>query len=312
MRILLQFPQGLKSKALEEASKFEKEGHEVFLSATPCWGACDLALDEAKKLKADRLVHYGHAQFGDKKVKAGKIEIEYRLYPITVDLAALSSALPLLKPYKKLGLVTTVSHLHQLEDMKKILREGDSGHPHEVLTTRGALAILEGQVLGCDSSAADKLSGQVDALVYFGGGEFHPLGIKAGKPIFAVNPYANSAMQINDLILRKKKKEQGMLIAALDAKSIGILVSTKSGQFNIRAAENAKKKLLALGVPRVSILVTGEVDFSSLQDFNSFDAYITTACPRLVDDAERVDKPMVNLAQLPKMLQMLKELKGAK
>ncbi len=312
MRILLQFPQGLKSKALEEAAKFEKEGHEVFLSATPCWGACDLALDEAKKLKADTLVHYGHAQFGDKKVKSGRVEIEYRLYPITVDLAALGSALPLLKPYKKLGLVTTVSHLHQLEDMKKILREGDSGHPHEVLTTRGALAILEGQVLGCDSSAADKLSSQVDALVYFGGGEFHPLGIKAGKPVFAVNPYARSAMQINDLLVRKRKKEQGMLIAALDAKSIGILVSTKSGQFNIRAAENAKKRLLALGVPRVSILVTSEVDFSSLQDFNSFDAYLTTACPRLVDDAERAGKPMVNLAQLPKMLQMLKELKGAK
>ncbi len=312
MRILLQFPQGLKSKALEEAAKFEKEGHEVFLSATPCWGACDLALDEAKKLKADTLVHYGHAQFGDKKVKSGRVEIEYRLYPITVDLAALGSALPLLKPYKKLGLVTTVSHLHQLEDMKKILREGDSGHPHEVFTTRGALAILEGQVLGCDSSAADKLSSQVDALVYFGGGEFHPLGIKAGKPVFAVNPYARSAMQINDLLVRKRKKEQGMLIAALDAKSIGILVSTKSGQFNIRAAENAKKRLLALGVPRVSILVTSEVDFSSLQDFNSFDAYLTTACPRLVDDAERAGKPMVNLAQLPKMLQMLKELKGAK
>ena len=308
MRILLQFPQGLKAKALEEAARYEKEGHEVFLSATPCWGACDLALDEAKKIKAHKLVHYGHAQFGDKAVKAGHLEVEYKLYPITVDLGVLEQALPMLKEYKKLGLVTTVSHLHQLDDMKKILREADPAHPHEVLTARGGLAILEGQVLGCDSSAADKLAHQVDALVYFGGGEFHPLGITAKKPILAVSPYANSAHWLNDSIEKKRKHELGMLLAALEAKSIGILVSTKSGQFNIRAAENAKKKLREFG-KQASVLVTSEVDFSSLQDFNSFDAYLTTACPRLVDDAERAGKPIVNLAQLPKLLQMLKELK---
>ncbi|VVB56868.1 2-(3-amino-3-carboxypropyl)histidine synthase [uncultured archaeon] len=310
MRILLQFPQGLKMHALQEAAKFEQSGHEVFLSATACWGACDLALEEAKAIGAERLVHYGHAQFGDKPVVVRGIEIEYRLYPITVDLGVLKEALPLLKDYKKIGLVTTVSHIHQLDDMKKILAEGDPAHPHQTFTSRGGLAILEGQVLGCDSSAADKLAGKVDALLYFGGGEFHPLGIKADKPVFAVNPYARSSMQINDIIRRKQKKEQGMLIATAQAKRIGILVSTKSGQFNIHAAENAKKKLLAAGIPQVSILVTGEVDFNSLQDFNSFDAYITTACPRLVDDSERVGKPIVNLAQLPALLKMAKELKN--
>jgi len=291
--------------ALEETAKFEKEGHEVFLSATPCWGACDLALDEAQKIGADKLVHYGHAQFGDKPVVVKGVEIEYKLYPITADLEVLQKALPLLKPYKNLGLVTTVSHLHQLAEMKQIL----SSAGHFVLTTRGGLAILEGQVLGCDSSAADKLAGQVDAIVYFGGGEFHPLGIKSDKAVFAINPYARSAMQINDLLLRKRKKEQGMLIATSQAKRIGILLSTKSGQFNIKPAETAKKKLLAAGVPQVSILVTSEVDFSSLQDFNSFDAYLTTACPRLIDDAERVNKPIVNLSMLPRLLQIIEETK---
>ena len=309
MRILLQFPQGLKSKALEESAKFEKDGHEIFLSASPCWGACDLALDEAKKLKADKLVHYGHAQFGERKVKgAGRLEIEYRLYPITVDLAVMHNALAQLAPYKRLALVTTVSHIHPLDEMKKILREGDKAHPHEVLTAKGAMAILEGQVLGCDSSAADKLASKVDAIIYFGGGEFHPLGIKSNKPIFAVNPYARSAAQINDLIEKKRKKESGMLIAASQAKRIGILASTKPGQFNLRAAENAKKKLLAVGVQQVSILVGNEFDFDSIKDFNSFDAYITAACPRLIDDAERLDKPILNLAQLPKLLKLMQDL----
>lgn len=309
MRILLQFPQGLKAKAIEEAINYQNQGHEVFISSAPCWGACDLAIDEAKKIKAEKLVHYGHVQFGDKKVRAGKLEIEYKPYPITVDLEILKKALPLIKQYKKIGLVTTVSHIHQLEGMKKILEEGDPQNPHEVFTARGALAILEGQVLGCDSSAADKLEEKTDAIIYFGGGEFHPLGIKAKKPIFAINPYANSIMQINELIEKKRKKEQGMLIATSMAKSIGILVSTKSGQFNLPAAERIRKKLIELGVPRVFILVSGEIDFSSLQDFNSFDAYITTACPRLVDDAERAGKPIINISQLPKLFEILRELK---
>ena len=33
MRILMQIPQGLKAKALEEAAAYEKQGHEVRLSA---------------------------------------------------------------------------------------------------------------------------------------------------------------------------------------------------------------------------------------------------------------------------------------
>ena len=63
MRILIQFPEGLKQKALEYAQSLEKEGNEVFISASPNFGACDLALDEARNLKADKLIHYGHAEF---------------------------------------------------------------------------------------------------------------------------------------------------------------------------------------------------------------------------------------------------------
>ncbi len=297
MRLLLQFPEGLKSKALGEASKYEKEGHTVFISATPCWGACDLAIDEAKKIGADKLIHYGHAQF-----HPHDFPVEYKLYPITVPLDALQDALPQLRPYRRIALVTTVSHIHQLQQMKVILQAAK----HQVLTTKGGLAILEGQVLGCDSSAADKLAKDADAIVYFGGGEFHPLGISSKKPVFAINPYANSFEQLNSKLEKKRKKEEGMLIAVSQAKSIGIIASTKSGQCNIKMAENIAKKLRSYG-KTATILVTAEVDFSALSDFNSFDAYITTACPRLIDDSERFGKPVVNAAQIPRLLELAKK-----
>src|SRR3989339_335352 len=52
VRILLQFPEGLKKEALSHAIQYRKEGHEVFLSASPCYGACDLAYAEAEAVKA--------------------------------------------------------------------------------------------------------------------------------------------------------------------------------------------------------------------------------------------------------------------
>ena len=300
MKILLQFPQGLKQFALKETDALRNQGHEVYISSTPCWGACDLAIDEAKKIGAEKLIHYGHCKYSNTDTE---IQVEYKLYPITVDLGILTNALEKLKPYKKLALVTTVSHIHQLDDMKKILT--DAGH--EVLTAKGNQAILVAQVLGCDASAATKLENEVDVIVYVGGGEFHPLAINDSKPILSANPYAKEAYFINDQIKKKRKKEQGMLIAASDAKTFGIIVSTKSGQFNLKAAESTQKQLIELG-KRAEILISSEIDFNSLKDFNSFDAYITTACPRLIDDSERVEKPILNLVQLADLINLIKTI----
>jgi len=99
MRILLQFPEGLKDKALEYASKLEKEGNEVVVSASPSFGACDLAIEEARKIKADKLIHFGHAEF-----KHVDFNVEYVPYAIDADLSILPSALTQLAQYKKLCL----------------------------------------------------------------------------------------------------------------------------------------------------------------------------------------------------------------
>src|ERR1700751_3920678 len=59
-RLLIQLPDGLKNEGPRLSSIIrEKTGAEVFVSAAPAWGACDLSLDAASRLKADLLVHYG-------------------------------------------------------------------------------------------------------------------------------------------------------------------------------------------------------------------------------------------------------------
>jgi 2-(3-amino-3-carboxypropyl)histidine synthase len=257
-------------------------------------------LTRQKKIGAKKLIHYGHCKYGGASKTTG-IKVEYRLYPITISLAPLENSLSKLKKYKKLALVTTVSHIHQLNDMKQILQNAG----HEVYTSKGSAAMMEGQVLGCDASAASNLANKVDAIIYVGGGEFHPLGISSSKPVLAINPYAHDSYFINENIEKKLKKERGMLIAASQAKTFGIIVSTKYAQFRLMAAENAKKKLRALK-KEAHILISSEIDFNSLKDFNSFDAYIATACPRLEDDWERVEKPIISISKLGQLIELIK------
>ncbi|MCL4403204.1 diphthamide synthesis protein, partial [Candidatus Marsarchaeota archaeon] len=89
MRILLQFPEGLKQEALRHAKELESEGNEVFISASPTYGACDLAIDEAKNICADKIIHFGHAEFN--KVE---FNVEYVEYSIDAPMNMLEKALP--------------------------------------------------------------------------------------------------------------------------------------------------------------------------------------------------------------------------
>ena len=113
MRILLQFPEGLKQKALEYSKKLESEGNEVFISVSPTFGACDLALDEARAIKADKLVYFGHAEFHHVN-----FNVEYVPYEIDAPLDLLPKSLEYLEEYNTIGLVTTIQHVHQLNAIK--------------------------------------------------------------------------------------------------------------------------------------------------------------------------------------------------
>src|SRR6058998_4101435 len=108
-RILIQLPDWLKNEGLRLAGLVrEKTGAEVFVSATPAWGACDLSLDAATRLKADLLVHYGHNEF--LRDASNGIPVVYvparsrhEIIPVV------EKALPLLDG-KRIGLATVVQH----------------------------------------------------------------------------------------------------------------------------------------------------------------------------------------------------------
>ncbi len=302
MRILIQFLEGLKQKALEYAQSLEKEGNEVFISASPNFGACDLALDEARNLKVDKLIHYGHAEFN--KVD---FNVEYVPYEIDAPLELLPKSLEYLKDFNKISLVTTVQHLHQLDTIKQFYEKSGKevfiGRPY-------GFAKHPGQILGCDIGSAASVDSKVDAHVYFGGGIFHPLGalLNTKKPFLVIEPFDSKIEFIDSLRDTYQKRSRGKVLASLEAKSIAILVSTKNGQHNLKLAEILKKKIEEAGL-KSAILVSNTFDFDSINNMMEFDAFVNTACPRIaIDDIDRLRKPLLSANELMQALSMKKEL----
>jgi len=60
----LQFPEGLKDRAVEVAERIESEtGATTVTFVDPCFGGCDLKLEQAEKLGIDLLIHFGHTEY---------------------------------------------------------------------------------------------------------------------------------------------------------------------------------------------------------------------------------------------------------
>ena len=298
MKILLQFPEGLKEKALAYAKEEEAKGNEVFISASPTFGACDLALEEAKMIKVDKLVHFGHAEFH--KVD---FNVEYREFEVDADLGILDDSVEVLKDYKKIGLVTTIQHIHQLQYVKEFYEKNGK----EVIVGRPyGFAKKPGQILGCDIGSAARIDKEVDAFVYFGGGMFHPLGalLNTKKPFLVVEPFTRKVEFIDRYREIYRKRRNGKIAVALSAKNFGIVVSTKNGQHNMNLAKLLKKKIEANGL-NAAILTANTINFESLDNMREFDAFVNTACPRIsIDDIDRTRKPMLSANEVNEVLDM--------
>ncbi|MGI0141485.1 MAG: diphthamide biosynthesis enzyme Dph2 [Candidatus Micrarchaeales archaeon] len=296
MKLLLQFPEGLKQFALQHAKKLEAEGHEVFISATPNFGACDLAIEEARAIGAEKLIHFGHAEFS-----RVDFPVEYIFYTVDASFEMLPDTLKGLEKFKTIGLVTTIQHIHQLEDVKKFFEENGKtvivGKPY-------GFAKHNGQVLGCDIGSAASIDKKVECFVYFGGGLFHPLGAvySTTKPFLAIDPFIKKYMWLDSYREEHKKRERGKIMRSIDAKRFGILVSTKNGQTNMNLAKVLKKRIEMSGC-EAAILVANTFDFDYLNNLMEFDAFVNTACPRLTtDDNERLRKPLLSANNVIELL----------
>ena len=288
--VFLQLPEGLKPAAPRLASIVEELGAMPIVSSDPCYGACDLPLSEAKLLNADLIVHYGHTPL----TLNTELPVVYVEAKAKIGIKeAMTKALPFLESWNKIGLVTTVQHIHQLDEAKKMLEAAGK----TVFVGNADSTKHSGQVIGCDFGNAKSVSEEVEVFLFVGGGRFHALGVAlaTGKPTIIADPYEELAYPIHDDTRRVIMQRWGNISEAKEAKSFGVLISLKSGQMRLKAALYIKEKLERNG-RKATLLALREVTPSALMQFPTLDAFVNTACPRLsLDDAPNYGKPLLYL-----------------
>jgi len=302
-RVLLQLPEGLKPEGPRLAAIIEDAGATAIISADPCYGACDLALSEAESLGADLVIHYGHAEMPIKRKMA--VPVIYVEARADVDVkAVVEKAVDQLKPWSRIGLATTVQHVHMLDEMREILNEagktvyiGDTGRIK-----------YPGQVIGCDYSNVKSISSEVEAFLFVGGGRFHALGLFLAtmKPTIVADPFEKRAYSIETDAQKIIRKRWSNICEAKGAKNFGIIIGLKTGQSNIEIALKVKEDLEKGGKTAV-LLALREVTPMALLQFPIVEAYVNTACPRIaLDESSIFKKPVLTVREAYVMLDKVK------
>lgn len=281
----LQFPEGLKTYAISIANEIEeKTGVDIIISGDPCFGACDVPDSDMSNL-VDLLVHFGHTPLPlDYEVPVLFLEAQFKL-----DVKpAMNKALDLLNGYKKIGLVTTAQHIHLIDELMEFLEENGK----EVVMEEGN-GTQKAQVLGCNFSSIIDLP--VDAYLFLGSGNFHPLGINLSthKPVIIADPYHNEARNIEQFADRIIRVRFAKITKAKEAQKFGVIVSSKKGQNRMELARKIKE-MIKLEGKEAYIIFINQVTPELLIPYRELDAFVITACPRIaIDDANIYDKPLL-------------------
>ncbi len=290
-RIALQMPEGLKVHAQKIADHLsDRTGAEVFILADPCYGACDVPGTFSNF--ADGLIQFGHAEipsiyYGD-DVLFLDVFIDSGIEPLYPQL------LPLLK--ERIGLLTTVQHVHLLPKLKEWL----IGKGKKVEIGIGDRRVkYPGQLLGCNISTAESISDKVDQYLYLGSGNFHPLSVSidTNKEVLILDPLQREVRSLDDLKERILRQRHSAIERASGARTFLILVCTRHGQMRIDEAIRIKKDIISQG-RSASIVVAEEFHQDRFLSFDA-DVYVSTACPRIaIDDYLRYSKPIITPIEL--------------
>ncbi len=268
-------PEGLKPKALEICKELAAAGFEPIVSGDPCFGACDLRFENGATT-----LHIAHAPLlNDERVV-------YEEWAHDVKMGkAVDAALPLLPG--TVCVATTVQHVREIGEAIKILRNAGKS---AFLIPKGKRCTYEGQVLGCDFSGAKGV--ECDAFLFIGSGRFHPIGLAyyTKRRVIRADPFTG---EVEEISADKWLKDKALrMTKANDAKRFGIIVSSKPGQRNDAEAKSIAERLHAKGFESCIIVMDLITPDSLLQ--LALDAYVITACPRLViDDWKNYSMPLL-------------------
>ncbi len=289
--VALQVPEGLRKRANQIANDIEaRAGVDVLVVAEPCYGACDVPGSLFEMV--DAIVNIGHSPIPSIKLTKPIIFVPAR------------SKIPLGDQLKKavgmvqepVGVLATAQHLTELDEVieglesmgiKVKVGEGDSRIAHA------------GEVLGCNFTAAMNVSKDVNSYILVASGSFHALGVHlaTGKKVVVLDPNLEEPKEIDQVKDKVLRQRHAVIEKAEKARSFGIIVGEKVGQRRLRRAKELRK-LVRWKKKDASLILMDRFDPERVK-YLGFDAYVSTACPRIaIDDVAMYDKPLLTPQEL--------------
>uniref|UniRef100_G1N1B5 2-(3-amino-3-carboxypropyl)histidine synthase subunit 1 n=1 Tax=Meleagris gallopavo TaxID=9103 RepID=G1N1B5_MELGA len=287
-KVALQMPEGLLMFACTIADIIERfTDAEAVVMGDVTYGACCVDDYTARALGADFLVHYGHSCLIPIDTTRGlkmlyvfvdiKIDTSHFLDTIRFNFAAGSS----------LALVSTIQFVAAVQAASQELQS-----QYKVCVPQ-CKPLSPGEILGCTSP---RLARDTDAIVYLGDGRFHLESImisNPGIPAYRYDPYSKVFSQEHYAHDRMREARQAAIRSAARAQCWGLLLGTLGRQGSPAILQHLESRLRALGRPFVRVLLS-EIFPSKLQLFDSVDAWVQIACPRLsIDWGEAFNKPLL-------------------
>lgn len=300
--VILQAPDGLRNQLLELAKIIRSNLNiNVYISGNRCYGSCDLPYNEARLVNADLVLHFGHIEYPhspDQFKLIANFRVKY--FPIyfdkQVDDNILKKLLRFLREREihKVMILYSIQYKPQAEQIRAILRNKG----FHILNS-----IKDGFIVGC-LDINNKIK-DLDCILVISAGLFHALGvaIKTGYPTLLIDIHSNRIIDMT-----KYAKKYRIILADRvnrfkNAQRIGIIISSKSGQFNIKTALYIRDELEKLGKDPYLIIID-EITPDNLSYFIDIDAFIQTGCPRIsIDDQVNFRKPILNFEQFLVFLQ---------
>ena len=285
----LQFPVGLRPRAVELAAELERRaGVTCLISADPSFGACDVP-----EMPVDLTVHLAHAPMPHLRYR--NVYFYDMPTPPPESWAFLDAAIPMLP--KRVGILTTTQHRDWVPRIVERLRARGL---EPVVSEPDRRVAYAAQVLGCDYFTATNIAANVDGYLYVGTGDFHPLGVAIivkDKPIVVADPSTGEARTLEAVKDRILRQRWGAIVRAQDAKTFGIIVSRKIGQDRSGLAAELKRKLEAKD-RAAHVFHMDAVAPEHLEGYK-VDAWVSTACPRIaIEDYLLYKQPILTPQEL--------------
>lgn len=200
------------------------------------------------------------------------------------------------KGYQKVGLYASIQFVSKLDQVKKQLAE------FIIITSKPDRTNVVSQLLGCDNYQNSlNLREEVDCYLYIGDGRFHPLALIYGQKNDGSfkEVICNDPIQNRMYLLKKEdvhvilKKYKASLMKFFSSDKVGVIVTIKPGQEQLRPALELEKKFPE---KKFFYFIDNNVSFDHLEDFTFIQVWVNSTCPRVgFDDQEKFEKGVINL-----------------